>query len=152
ARERRRRRASHARRARSLCRRRRRAARRARALGARPRGRKANVSAAPQVDGDEDLRRELAELRERVARRADVDALLARDGRTPLASIIGPAQPLQQRESEPSPQQRAQLLAVINREADRLAALLAEAFDTARIDTDTLTYVFADVDVAELVA
>ena len=48
---------------------------------------------------DETLRRELDELRANVARRADFVALLAHDVRTPLASIIGSAQTLQQRAS-----------------------------------------------------
>jgi signal transduction histidine kinase len=103
------------------------------------------------VTGDNAVRRELEELRERVARRAQFVAILAHDVRTPLASIIGSAHTLQQRGSELTREQHDRLLAVIGTEADRLAALLAEALDTARIDTDTFTYVFAEVDVAKLV-
>ena len=100
---------------------------------------------------DDAVQRELEELRARVARRAEFVAILAHDVRTPLAAIVGSAQTLQQRRGELTQEQREQLLAVIGREADRLAALLDEAFDTARIDTDTFTYVFAEIDVAELV-
>ena len=78
-------------------------------------------------------------------------AILAHDVRTPLAAIIGSGQTLQLRDHDLSPEQREQLIAVIGREADRLASLLGEALDTARIDTDTFTYVFADVDLAGLV-
>ena len=86
---------------------------------------------------DDALREELEELRERIARRAQFVAILAHDVRTPLASIVGSVHTLQQRGGELSPEQRGQLIAVIGREADRLANLLDEAFDTARIDTDT---------------
>jgi signal transduction histidine kinase len=101
---------------------------------------------------DDAARRELEELREHVARRAQFVAILAHDVRTPLASIVGSVHTLEQRGADLSPEQRSQLLAVIGREADRLANLLAEAFDTARIDTGTFNYSFAEIDMAELVA
>jgi len=99
----------------------------------------------------DELQQELEDLRARVARRAEFVAILAHDVRTPLAAIVGSVQTLQQRGADLSPAQREQLLAVIGREADRLASLLGEAFDTARIDTDTFTYVFAEMDLGELV-
>src|SRR4029078_118658 len=49
------------------------------------------------------------------------------------------------------PTKRAQIVSVIGREARRLAALLDEAFDTARIETHTFSYAFAALDMAELV-
>jgi signal transduction histidine kinase len=109
------------------------------------------VNAVPTPAGEDDLRDELEELRARVARRAAFVAVLAHDVRTPLAAIIGSAQTLQLRGHDLTPEQSEQLLAVIGREAERLASLLGEALDTARIDTDTFSYVFADVDLAELV-
>jgi len=105
---------------------------------------------ADGVNGDDDLRRELDELRSSVARRAQFVAILAHDVRTPLASIVGSVQTLQQR-GDLSAEQREQLLGVIGREAQRLAGLLDEAFDTARIETHTFTYAFAGLDMAELV-
>jgi two-component system sensor histidine kinase KdpD len=102
-------------------------------------------------ESEEAVRRELEELRAHVARRAAFVAMLAHDVRTPLAAVIGSVQTLQQRGVDLSAGQRGQLLDVIRREADRLAALLEEAFDTARIDTGTFTYAFADVSVADLV-
>jgi signal transduction histidine kinase len=99
---------------------------------------------------DEALRRELEELRARTARRAAFVAAVSHDLRTPLASIIGSVQTLQQRGSELTAEQRDQLLAVIANEAERLAGLVGDVFDTARIETDSFTYSFAEVDVAEL--
>jgi signal transduction histidine kinase len=103
------------------------------------------------VNGNEDLRRELEELRGNVARRAQFVAILAHDVRTPLASIVGSVHTLQQRGGELSAQQREQLVAVIGREAERLAGLLDEAFDTARIETHTFSYSLAELDMGELV-
>jgi signal transduction histidine kinase len=101
--------------------------------------------------GEEVLRSELEELRQRMARRAQFVAVVAHDLRTPLASIVGSVQTLQQRGEELSPEQRDQLLAVIGREADRLASLIGDVFDTARIETDSFTYSFAQVDVGAVV-
>jgi signal transduction histidine kinase len=105
------------------------------------------------VSGDEaaELRRELDELRRRDARRADFVALVAHDLRTPLAAVIGSVQTLQQREADLTAEQRDALLGVIATEADRLAKLVAEVFDTARIDADGFSYAFAEIEVAALV-
>jgi signal transduction histidine kinase len=97
------------------------------------------------------LRAELEELRGRMARRAEFVAAVAHDLRTPLASIVGSVQTLQHRNAELSPEQRGQLVAVIGREADRLARLIGDVFDTARIETDSFPYTFAAVDVGAVV-
>ncbi len=99
-----------------------------------------------------ELRRELDELQRRAARRAEFVALVAHDLRTPLAAVIGSVQTLQQRRGDLSQEQRDALLAVIETEADRLAALIDDVFATSRIDADTFSYAFADVDVGGLVA
>lgn len=98
-----------------------------------------------------ELRRELDELQRRAARRAEFVALVAHDLRTPLAAVIGSVQTLQQRWADLSQTQRDALLAVIETEADRLAALIDDVFATSRIDSDTFRYAFADLDVGELV-
>ena len=97
------------------------------------------------------VQQELDELRANVARRAEFVAILAHDVRTPLASIIGSAHTLRQRGADLTPEQREQLLGVIDREAERLAGLLEEAFDTARIETGTFGYAFAELDLGALV-
>ena len=103
------------------------------------------------MSAPETLQQELDELRANVARRAEFVAILAHDVRTPLASIIGSAHTLRQRAGELTPDQREQLLGVIDREAERLASLLEEAFDTARIETGTFSYRFASLDLGALV-
>ena len=60
-------------------------------------------------------------------------------------------QTLQQRGDDLSPAQRDALLGVIASEADRLAELVDDVFDTARIDADSFSYSFAELDVGELV-
>jgi len=100
---------------------------------------------------DAELRRELEELRGRLARRAEFVAQVAHDLRTPLAAVIGSVQTLQQRGEDLSPEQREALLGVIASEADRLAGLVGEVFDAARIDAETFSYEFAEVDVAGIV-
>jgi signal transduction histidine kinase len=105
-----------------------------------------------EPDPAAELRRELEELRRRSARRAEFVAQVAHDLRTPLAAVIGSAQTLQQRGHDLSPEQREALLGVIASEAERLAGLIGEVFDAARIEAATFSYAFADVDVAELVA
>jgi signal transduction histidine kinase len=98
-----------------------------------------------------ELQREVDELRLRASRRAEFVALAAHDVRSPLTAIIGSAQTLRQRWAELSGAQREVLLAVIEREADRLAALLDDVFATSRIDADAFSYSFEDVDLAGLV-
>jgi two-component system sensor histidine kinase KdpD len=96
--------------------------------------------------------REARELREQAARRAEFTAAVAHDLRTPLASILGSVQTLRQRAAELAPAQRDALLDVIAREGERLAKLVDDVFDSARIDADGFVYSFSDVDVGEVVA
>ena len=132
---------------RALRRRRRRAARRARALGARAAG----GAVRRERRATDALRRELDELRARVARRAEFVALVAHDVRTPLAAIIGSARTLQQRgaSSRPSSATRSSALIAarptgsrprrrgVRHRADRLRHVHATSF--------------AEVDLGELV-
>jgi signal transduction histidine kinase len=117
-------------------------------VGAGPRGGTVALSAG----GDEELRRELEELRGRAARRAAFVAAVAHDLRTPLAAIAGSVQTLQQRDDELSREQRDALLGVIGTEADRLAALVSEVFDAARIDADAFSYELAELELGAVVS
>jgi K+-sensing histidine kinase KdpD len=91
------------------------------------------------------------ELRRLSALRADFVSLVSHELRAPMASIIGCATTLRERWRELQPDQRESFLALIADETTRLSTLIGDVLDTSRIEAGTFTYVFADVDLAELV-
>ena len=91
------------------------------------------------------------ELRRLSALRADFVSLVSHELRAPMASIIGCAATLRQRWRELAPDQRESFLALIEQETGRLSTLIGDVLDTSRIEAGTFTYVFADVDLGELV-
>ena len=91
------------------------------------------------------------ELRRLSALRADFVSLVSHELRAPMASVIGCAVTLRRRWRELAPDQRESFLALIEQETDRLSTLIGDVLDTSRIEAGTFTYVFADVDLAELV-
>jgi signal transduction histidine kinase len=90
------------------------------------------------------------ELRRLSALRADFVSLVAHELGTPMASVIGCANTLRQRWRELTPEQRESFLALIEQETGRLSTLIGDVLDTSQIDAGTFTYVFADVDLGEL--
>jgi signal transduction histidine kinase len=94
--------------------------------------------------------RTVEELRRLSALRADFVSLVSHELRSPMASVIGAAQTLEQRWRELSPDQRTSFLALIADETSRLAELIADVLDTSRIEAGTFTYRFEDVDIGEL--
>jgi signal transduction histidine kinase len=91
------------------------------------------------------------ELRRLSALRADFVSLVSHELRAPMASVIGCAATLRQRWRELAPEQRESFLALIEQETGRLSTLIGDVLDTSRIEAGTFTYVFADVDLGELV-
>ena len=91
------------------------------------------------------------ELRRLSALRADFVSLVSHELRAPMASVIGCAATLRQRWRELAPEQRESFLALIEQETGRLSTLIGDVLDTSRIEAGTFTYVFADVDLAEVV-
>jgi signal transduction histidine kinase len=96
-------------------------------------------------------RETVEELRRLSALRADFVSLVSHELRSPMAAVIGAARTLQERWRELSPEQRASFLALISDETARLATLIGDVLDTSRIEAGTFTYVFSDVDLADLV-
>jgi signal transduction histidine kinase len=96
-------------------------------------------------------RETVEELRLLSALRADFVSLVSHELRSPMAAVIGAARTLQERWRELSPEQRASFLALISDETARLATLIGDVLDTSRIEAGTFTYVFSDVDLADLV-
>jgi signal transduction histidine kinase len=91
------------------------------------------------------------ELRRLSALRADFVSLVSHELRSPMATVIGSARTLQARWRELQPEQRDSFLALIADETNRLADLIADVLDTSRIEAGTFSYVFDDVNLAELV-
>jgi signal transduction histidine kinase len=91
------------------------------------------------------------ELRRLSALRADFVSLVSHELQTPISSVIGCAAVLRQRWRELAPEQRESFLELIEQETGRLSRLVGDVLDTSRIEAGTFSYVFADVDLAELV-
>jgi two-component system sensor histidine kinase ResE len=91
------------------------------------------------------------ELRRLSALRADFVSLVSHELRAPMASVIGCATTLRERWRELAPDQRESFLALIEQETGRLSTLIGDVLDTSRIEAGTFTYVFADVDLGDLV-
>jgi signal transduction histidine kinase len=70
--------------------------------------------------------------------RSDLVATVAHELRSPLTGVKGFVQALLNRWDKLSDDQRKLMLQTVNADADRLARLIAELLDVARIDTDRL--------------
>jgi len=91
------------------------------------------------------------ELRRLSALRADFVSLVSHELRSPMAAVIGAARTLEQRWRDLSPEHRDSFLSLIADETTRLSNLIGDVLDTSRIEAGTFTYVFGNVDIAELV-
>jgi signal transduction histidine kinase len=96
-------------------------------------------------------RKTVEELRRLSALRADFVSLVSHELRSPMAAVIGAARTLQGRWRELSPEHRQAFLALIADETTRLAHLIADVLDTSRIEAETFSYTFTDVDLGVLV-
>jgi len=91
------------------------------------------------------------ELRRLSVLRADFVALVSHELRSPMASVIGAARTLQSRWPELSPEQRDAFLALVVEEASRLGNLVTDVLDASRLDGDTFSYAFSELDLGRLV-
>lgn len=78
-------------------------------------------------------------------------ATVAHDLRLPLTVFKGAAQLLRTSRDEVAPQQVDELLARVERQANRLSRLADDLLDAARLDADRLTLQVSDVDLGDLV-
>jgi signal transduction histidine kinase len=109
------------------------------------------ASAAQNIHAYDAERRTVEELRKLSTLRADFVSLVSHELRSPMAAVIGSARTLQRRWRELSADHRDSFLALIADETNRVAILVGDVLDTSRIDAGTFGYVFADVDLVELV-
>lgn len=83
--------------------------------------------------------------------RSDLVATVAHELRSPLTGVKGFVQALLNRWDKLSDDQRKLMLTTVNADADRLARLIAELLDVARIDTGRLSLYPRECDAAVLV-
>ncbi len=83
--------------------------------------------------------------------RSDLVATVAHELRSPLTGVKGFVQAMLNRWDLLSDEQKKLMLATVNADADRLARLIAELLDVARIDTGRLSLYPREVDGAMLV-
>ena len=108
------------------------------------------ATAVQNIRSYEAERNNADELRRLSALRADFVSLVSHELRSPMAAVIGAARTLQGRWRELTPEQREAFLALIGDETSRLATLIDDVLDTSRIEADTFSFTFSDVDLAEL--
>lgn len=83
--------------------------------------------------------------------RSDLVATVAHELRSPLTGVKGFVQAMLNRWDQLSDEQKKLMLATVNADADRLARLIAELLDVARIDTGRLSLYPREVDAEVLV-
>jgi signal transduction histidine kinase len=67
-----------------------------------------------------------------------------------MAAVVGAARTLRERWSDLAAEQRDAFLALVAREGERLASLLTDVLDTSRVESGSLRYAFADVDMGAI--
>src|SRR5439155_685271 len=95
--------------------------------------------------------RDLTSERRLEEEKSDLVATISHELRTPMTAVYGAATTLLHREGALDPQQRRQLLEVIEAEARRLAHITEEVLLTSQLDRDDLRIAHDTVDVAEIV-
>ena len=90
------------------------------------------------------------ELRRLSALRADLVSIVSHELRSPMAAVVGAARTLRERWSDLAVEQRDAFLALVAREGERLASLLTDVLDTSRVESGSLRYAFADVDMGAI--
>ena len=108
-------------------------------------------SAVQNIRAYDSERRTVDELRRLSALRADFVSLVSHELRSPMASIIGAAQTLQDRWRDLSSDQRDAFLGLVVHETSRLNELVGDVLDTSRIEAGTFSYAFREVDLGQVI-
>jgi signal transduction histidine kinase len=97
----------------------------------------------------EEVRRKNRELEEMDGRRSDFINMMAHDLKTPLQSIVSYTDLMLMYKDEP-PEVQEEFLMTVKREAGRLAKLVEDFLDVARIESGTFQYAFEVLDPSEI--
>jgi len=103
------------------------------------------------VRTQEKLKKLLQELREMDVKKDQFISIAAHELKTPLTSIHGFSQLLQNREIANDPAKREKYLKIMDHETKRLAKLVNDILDLSRIDLGTVKLAFEKVNVNELI-
>lgn len=109
------------------------------------------------MDDAEELNRELVQAQERlnenlkVLKETDIKknefmSIAAHELKTPMTSIHGFSQLLQNKDVSKDPKKRGKYLQIMDRETTRLAKLVNDILDLSRIDLNAVTFDISDVD------
>ena len=94
---------------------------------------------------------DLAELDELGRLRAEFLGMVSQELRTPLAAVMGSVTTLLEAGAELEPAETQQFHRIIRDQSERMRRLIGDLLDVARIETGTLTFTPAPVEVAKLV-
>jgi signal transduction histidine kinase/HAMP domain-containing protein len=103
------------------------------------------------IKTQEELKESLEELKEVDIKKDEFISIAAHELKTPLTSIHGFSQLLQNREVAKVAEKREKYLKIMDHETKRLAKLVNDILDLSRIDLGTIKLAYEEVDVNELV-
>ena len=98
----------------------------------------------------DELKESLGELKKLDVRKDEFISIAAHELKTPLTSIHGFSQLLQNREVAKNPEKREKYLKIMDSETKRLAKLVTDILDLSRIDLGTLKLNFEEVEISRL--
>ncbi|MFH1237317.1 MAG: ATP-binding protein [Candidatus Aenigmatarchaeota archaeon] len=100
----------------------------------------------------DELRMSLKELKESDIKKDEFISIAAHELKTPLTSIHGFAQLLQNKDVIENKEKRGKYLGIMDHETTRLAKLVTDILDLSRIDLGTLKLAIEEVDVSALLS
>jgi signal transduction histidine kinase len=102
------------------------------------------------VETQEELKNSLEELKSLDVKKDEFISIAAHELKTPLTSIHGFSQLLQNRDVAKNPEKREKYLKIMDNETKRLAKLVTDILDLSRIDLRTLKLNFEEVEISRL--
>jgi signal transduction histidine kinase len=102
------------------------------------------------VETQEELKNSLEELKSLDVKKDEFISIAAHELKTPLTSIHGFSQLLQNRDVAKNPEKREKYLKIMDSETKRLAKLVTDILDLSRIDLGTLKLNFEEVEISRL--
>ncbi len=97
------------------------------------------------------LKENLKELKETDVKKNEFMSIAAHELKTPMTSIHGFSQLLQNPEIAGDPEKRGKYLKIMDKETTRLAKLVNDVLDLSRIDLNALRFDISEVDVGQII-